>query len=90
MLHAIIAVAVGVLAAAFLVLFTLAVVRRGRPEQAKLLQGGSFALELAGMLFIVAGVVGRGETVNVVCGLMFLVFATGLDGAPKKGPKAKL
>ena len=84
MLEVILKFAIAGFAVAFLVLFTLAIVRRRRAAaSARLFRAGTGSLALAGLLFILAGAVGKGDMTSVACGLMFLVLATGIEFRPK-------
>jgi hypothetical protein len=72
-------------AIAFVILLALTIVFRRRAASAQLLRAGTGSLGLAGLLFILAGLIGKGEFAFFGCGFMFLVLATGLELGPRKG-----
>ena len=77
----------GLLAAAFVLFFTLALIRRGRPEGRSLFRSGTAMLGLAGLLMIATGFVARGDMSFISSGFLMLVLATGMELGPnrKKG-----
>lgn len=79
-----IALVVGALTLGFIALFTLALIRRSRPEGARLLRVANGCFAGAGLLLILAGAFGVGDMTMVAGGFMVLVFATGMEFAPRK------
>lgn len=80
-------VAVG-LVVAFLVLFGLAMSRRGRPGAIAMARWATGMLGVAGLLMILVGVIGPDGEMDVASGFLMLVGATGIElGKPtrKKG-----
>jgi hypothetical protein len=76
----------GLLAAIFLVLFVLAMIRRGRPEAPTLFRSSTGVLGLAGMILIAAGLIAHGDIAQIASGFMFIVFATGVELGPNRRP----